>query len=451
MPEVLQVKPEQIDTVEKRCAYTVSVVGCGQAGLIYGATFAEAGFKVLCTDADQSLVKRLARGRIGFSDREIESKLKTLVRTGSLTATSDLKSAVSQSDIIILAIAAKIDEKKNSDYSEVENSTKQVGSAMKRGALVIYGVVAGFGFMENVVKEALENASGLKVGEDFGLAYSPAQTSDEHSTLEMFSNRELKVAANDKTSLDAASGILGTITKKSVRQALDFKTAELATLFSAARRDANVALTNELAVLCENAGTDYFETLKLLDSELPLTNLAPTIAENRRNEACLLMETAENLNVKLKVTALARQINEDMVRHAVNLTQDALRSCGRTLRRARIAILGATGPGTSGETFVKMLEAKGAKTSLYDPLLSKNENLNRVEAPKRNLNEALEGSDCLALLSELEQLKRVNFRNLQAVMRSPAAIVDLTGTLEPQKAEKEGFIYRGLGRGTGKK
>ena len=451
MPEVLHVKTEQIDTIEKRRAYTVSVIGCGQEGLIYGVAFAEAGFKVLCTDADQSLVKHLARGRTGFSDREIESKLKTLVRTGSLIATSDLKNAVLQSDIIILTIAAKIDDKKNSDYSEVENSTKQVGSAMKRGALAIYGVVAGFGFMENVVKEALENASGLKVGEDFGLAYSPLQASAEQLTFKSLGNRELKVAANDKTSLAAASTILATITKTGLRQAADFKTAELAALFSAVRRDMGVALANELAVLCENADIDYFEALKLLDSELPLTRLVPTIAENRKIEAYLLMETAENLNARLRMTALARQVNEDMVRHAVNLTQDALRSCGRTLRRARIAVLGATGQGTTGETFVKMLVAKGAKTSLYDPLLPKNENIDRTETPRRNLNEALEGADCLVLLSELEHVKRVNFKNLQAIMRSPAAIVDLTGTIEPQKAEKEGFIYRGLGRVTGKK
>jgi UDPglucose 6-dehydrogenase len=70
---------------------------------------------------------------------------------------------------------------------------------------------------------------------------------------------------------------------------------------------------------------------------------------------------------------------------------------------------------------------------------------------KRSLNEAIEGADCIIILTEQDQLKRLNLKNLRALMRTPAAIVDLVGMLEPQKVEKEGFIYRGLGRGIEKK
>jgi UDP-N-acetyl-D-mannosaminuronate dehydrogenase len=97
------------------------------------------------------------------------------------------------------------------------------------------------------------------------------------------------------------------------------------------------------------------------------------------------------------------------------------------------------------------LEAKGAKINLYDPLFSKNEAADLPRVPKRNVNEAAEGSDCIVLLTGHDQFKRLNLKNLRAMMRTPAAIVDLAGILEPQKVEKEGFIYRGLGRGTEKK
>jgi nucleotide sugar dehydrogenase len=445
MPEVLHLKPEEIDTVDKRAKYTVSVVGCGQSGVLYGALFAEAGFKVICTDADQSLVKRLARGKTEFPEREITCKIRSLTKTGAFTATSDLKGAVKQSDVIILAIEAKIDAK-TSDFSEVENNCKQVGAALKRGSLVIYGAVAGFGFMETVVKENLENSSGLKIGEDFGLAYSPIRVFDEYPSTYIVS----VVAADDDASLTSASAFLAAVCKKDIHRVTQFKKAELAVLFEAARRDTNIALNNELAILCENAGTDYFEVMKLLDKDALFSDSAPTTAGGRRSESYFLMEMAENLNAKLKLTALSRQTNEDIVRHAVNLTQDALRSCGRTFRRAKIVVLGATGPGTSGETFARMLGAKGAKTSVYDPQGSKSESANSKDLPKRSLNDVVEGSDCIVQLSGRE-LKPLNIRNLRPVMRLPAAIVDLTGTLEPQEVETEGFIYRGLGRGTGKK
>src|SRR3989337_1534441 len=276
MPAVLRLKPEEIDTIEKRGKYTVSVIGCGEKGVLYATAFAEAGFRVICTDADQSLVKRLAKGKTPFSEREMESKLKSFMRTGQLSATSELKSGVSQSDIIIMTLSTKIDDKKSPDYSEVESSCKQVGAALSRGALFIYGGIAGFGFTEGVIKETLENTSGLRAGEDFGLVYNPTQIS-EGQPVASIANQELKVAAIDSTSLDAASTVLGVITKKGVKQILDVKTAELAMLFTVAKRDANMALANELAIFCENAGTDYFETLKLLDMQE--TSFFPTIAE----------------------------------------------------------------------------------------------------------------------------------------------------------------------------
>ena len=451
MPTVMHLNPEEINTTEKRGKYTVSVVGCGEKSVLYAIAFAEAGFKVMCADADQSLIRRVAKGKTSFSEREIESKLKSFVRTGQLNTTSEVKSAVSQSDIIIITITAKIDDKKSLDYSEAKNICKQVGAALRRGALVIYGGIAGFGFTEGVVKETLENTSGLRVGDDFSLAYNPIQILNGQA-IESISNQELTVAANDKTSLNAASMVLGTITKKGVKQILDVKTAELAALFAVARRDANVALANELAILCENASMDYFEIFKLLVPDTREISFAPTIAEeDSRNEAYLLLESAENLNTKLRLTALARQINENMVRHAVNLTQNTLRSCGKTLRRARVAVLGTTGPRTTADTFVKMLETKGAKVSIYDPLFSKNEPSDMARVLKRSLNEAVEGTDCIVILTGHDQFKRLNLKKLRAVMKMPAAIVDLTGTIEPQKVEKEGFIYCGLGRGAEKK
>jgi len=450
MPTVLHLKTEEIDTNEKRGKYTVSVIGCGQKGVLYAMAFAEAGFRVICIDADQSLVKRLSKGKTFFFEREIESKLKSFMRRRQLSATSELKSAVSQSDIIIMTLTAKNDGKEHPDYSEIESSCKQVGVALRRGSLVIYGGIAGLGFTEGVIKETLENTSGYRAGEDFGLVYNPVQFFDPQP-LASITNQELKIAAIDRISLEAASKVLGVITRKGVKQILDVKTAEAALLFTIAKEDANVALANELAVFCESAGIDYFETLKLVD--MHGKSLVPTVAaeEGDRSETYLLLESAENLNAKLRLPALARKINEDMVRHAVNLTKDTLRSCGKTLRRARVAVVGTAKPKTATVIFVKMLEKKGAKASLYDPLLSKKEMVNMTRVLKRSLNEAVEGTDCLVILDEQSQFKRLNLKKLRAVMKMPAAIVDLTGIIDPHKVGKAGFIYRGLGRGEGKK
>jgi UDP-N-acetyl-D-mannosaminuronic acid dehydrogenase len=441
MPAVLNLKPEEVDSNEKRSKYTVSVIGCGQKGILYANGFAEAGYNVVCTDADPTVIKKVAKGKAPRSQSLVEAKLKSNLNSGKISVSDERKKAVSQSDIIIIAIGAKVDEQKKTDYSQVVSACKQVGSALQKGALVIYAGVAGIGFTEGTVKETLENTSGLKAGQDFGLAYNPiVKTEASIATL------ELQVAATDQRSLTAASTVLKTLTKK-VKEIDDVKLAETATLFSVAKQDANRALANELSVFCENANTDYFKVLKLLDINDP--SFWPTIVEEEHgNEAYLLLDNAENLNAKLRLPSLARQINEDMVKHAVNLTQDALRSGGKPLRRAKIAVLGNASPTTATGVFVKMIEQKGAKPSLYDPISKMGPQDWRVV--KTSLNEAVEGTDCIVILTGQEQFKNLNLKKLKALMKTPSVIVDLIGIFEPKKVEAEGFIYCGLGRGSDK-
>ena len=390
MPPVLNLKPEDIDTNEKRSKYTISIIGCGQNGILLATAFADAGFKVICTDANLSVIKKVTRGKTSFTGPEIEGKLKGLINSGQLNVTSELKKAVAQSDIIIITVAAKVDDKKKIDYSDAVASCKQVAAALHAGTLVIYCNIAAFGFNEGIMKETFENTSGLKVGQDFGLAYIPLQTSDAKYTSQL-SNLELKVAVTGKTSIDAVANILKKIAKN-VKEINDIKTAEIATLFAVARKDASTALANELAVFCENANIDYFEVSKLLDGNDP-SFWPTTVEEENKKEAYLLLESAENINAKLRLPLLSRQINEDMVKHAVNLTQDALRACNKTLRRARIAVLGTVNQPTG--IFVKMLELKGAKVSLYDPL-ARRESLDLGVVKSSSLNESVEGTDCIS-------------------------------------------------------
>ncbi len=446
MPNALHLKPEEIDTIEKRRKYNVCIIGCGQTGLKYAIMFLETGFKVTCVDADQSIVKNLLKGKTGLLERELETKLKIHINSGVLTVTSDLRNSVSQSNLLILSITMKVDEKKNFNSSEIENRLKQIGTIMNQGTLVLYVSVAELGFIEDVVKEKLESSSGFKMGENFGLAYIQELTNRNETTIETISE-EFMVAANDQISLNAAALILHAVTKK-VKLVSNLKIAELATLSTLVIKDATKALANELALICENAKVDYFEVLKLLSLELQEIDYVPGISgqENKLGTS-LMLEGTENFGIKLRLLELIRHVNDDMIKHIVSLTQNTLRICGKTLRRSRIAVLGSTETGTAGEMFTKILETKGARINLYDTHTRKGEKLNMTYTPKRTITEAIENSDCIVVLTREEPFKNLNLKNLRSVMRAPAAIVDVAGIFEPQKVETEGFIYRRLGRG----
>ena len=451
---ILRITPEEFDTVEKRGKYVISIIGCGRVGILHACLFAEAGFKVICTDTDQTVVNQMTRGRAPFSKPEIEAKLKNQVKATRISATTDTGTAVSQSDIIIITAPVKIDEKKKPTFSDVESTCKRVGSSLRRDSLVIVTNVAGLNIIEGTVKELLENTSGFKVGTDLGLAYSPIHfTSAQKLETAIIPQRML--AAADKNSLNAASTILETINRNGIKKTDSIKTAEIATLFEAVREDVNVALANEFALFCEKTGIDYLEARKLLESSNNPKIPTPTLTDgDTQTKAYIILDEAENLNAKLRITRIARDTNEEIVGHAVNLAKDALRNCGKTLRRARVSLLGISqtpnmkdSPKEAVKKLIEMLDVRGAKVSLYDPYFS-SEELTEVQGYfKKNLNEAIEKADCIMILTGHDQFKRLNLNRLKVMMKMPASIVDLEGIIEPDKFEKEGFIYRGLGRG----
>jgi nucleotide sugar dehydrogenase len=441
MPSVLNLSPDEMETYEKRSKYTVSVVGCGQNGILYANGFAGAGFRVICTDADQSLTKRLARGKAPFVVPEVEIELKSLIKKGKIFVSLEPEKTIAQSDIVVLSVGSRIDDKKKIDYSSVVNACKQVGSALHSGVFVIYGGIAGLGSIEGIIKEILENTSGLKVGKDIGLAYVPIYSSN-YEPIKSINDLELQVAATEKISLKSAVVVLQSIAK-SIKQVTDIRTAEIAILFRIAKQDTDMAFANELAVFCENSKTDYCEVSKIVGFKD--SSFYPAILEDiNKNQAYLLLEGVENLNSKLRLSLLARQINEEFVKHAVNLTQDALRGCGKTLRRSRIAVLGTSCSRTVTDAFISLIETKGAKTSIFDP--SSKMVLAELQIVKGSLNEAIEGTDCIVVLTCQEQFKRLNFKKLKNIMKSPAIIIDLVGMFEAKKIETEGFIYRGIGK-----
>ena len=444
MPAALNLKPEQIDSAENRSQFCVAVLGCGQKGVFFAVNFATAGFAVTCLDADASLIKKVAKGKIKFSDQETQSQLKRLITSGQLIVSSELKKTLLKSDIIIITVPAKVDEKKKTDYSETLNAFKLVGSALHSGSLVIIGEIVGLGFIEGAAKETLENTSGLKAGKDFGLVYMQLFRSSSKN-LNPNANFELIIASVGKTGLDAATNIAKILTSD-IKLASEVKTAELATLFRIGKQDANTALANELSVFCEVTNSDYFEVLKILD--LNDKEFFPTAVEQENmDNTYFLLENADNINAKLRLLALSRQINEDMVKHAVNLTQEALRGCGKTLRRARVAVLGNINPENYTSVYVKLLTSKGAKISLYDPA-SKGEAL-ELNIVKSNLNESVEGADCIVILTREQPFSSLNLKKIKPLAKAPSILVDLAGAYEPEKVKAEGFIYRGIGRGTG--
>jgi UDP-N-acetyl-D-mannosaminuronic acid dehydrogenase len=450
-------KPTETNTSEEKGEHVISIVECGRLGLLHACLLANAGFRVICVDSDQALIDRIVKGKIPFLKHELEPVLKKNLADGRLKVTSDLKIAIAQSSTVLVTTSVSVNDKGKVDYSPLEKTLKSIGSVIHKGTLIIITSVVGIGTTEGLIKDVLESSSGCKIGSDFYLAYSPVLFPEKQTIKGLSSCRRI-VAALDKASLETALKIIGAITNADIIKTQNVRAAEAAVLFMAAFKNVNSKMTVEFAIFCERLGLDYLTVCNLLDSVVGMS-LQPTLADKDSYEALMMLEEAENFNVKLCILEIAMKLEEEVLRHGFKLIREALKSCGKPLRRAKIAMLGLSQtPNTADvpRVYVKrlggMLAGKGAKLTAYDPYLSDKTSTDFEQIPvKKSLSEAVEGADCIAILTGHEQFKRLNLKKLKLLVKMPAAIVDLEGVLEPAKVEAEGFIYRGFGRGVWKK
>ena len=454
MPNIMNLKREDIDTPEKRANYTVAVVGCGRMGLPHAALFAETGFKVVGVDSNPQVFASLKRGKASFFEPGLDPIIRKHVKEKRLTPSNETRSAAASSDIIMPVVQTPLDEKKRPDYSPLEKACKDIGMGMHASSLFVLASTVGPGITETLVKETLENASGLKAGKDFALAYSPIRATSGR-VLRDIQNYTKVVGAVDKSSLNVASLVLSTIVKADMIEVSSIKVAETVKLFQNVYRDANLALTNEFACFCEKIGVDYLEVQKAVNTDPYCHVLTPGIVSGHiPKDPYLLIEEAENADVKLRMTQLAREVNDDMVDHAIHLARDAMQACGKPLARTKISVLGVSyrpnikePRGSLTINLVKKLKKKNVYVHVFDPYFTFEELEELGYPPVRTLIKAMENVDCLLIMVGHDMFKHINLGKFKFLARKPAAIVDMGHVINPAKTEKEGIIYRGFGRG----
>jgi len=433
---IMEIDEKTLESLEERGKYTLCIIGCGRMGLPTACLFAEAGFKVIGVDKNRKIIQAINKEKSPFPEPGLEELISKNVKNKRLIATADTGWAVSQSDIIIIVVDTPIDEKMKPDYSRLEAACKEVGKKLEKGSLIIIASTVGPGVTESLVKNWLENSSGLKVGTDFGLAYSPTRATAGR-TLYDISHYARLIAGIDEKSLKVASLVFKTIVASGVVPLSSIKAAETVKLFQNVYRDVNLALTNEFALFCEKAGIDYMEVWEAANTDPYCHFLVPGIVSGHiPKDPYLLLKEAEDLGVRLRIAKLARTVNESMVNHAVKLTREALKQAGKPLRGARIAILGVSykanvkePKGSRAIKLVKIFRAKGAKVKVYDPHFSKKE-LQELGYPAENtIEKAVKGADCILITVAHDQFKKLNFKKLRNIAKSPLAIVDMANVV----------------------
>ena len=233
----------------------ISIIGLGYVGLPLAVEFGKK-YDVLGFDINKERIAELENGY----DRTLEvdeQNLKSSARLKFSSNKEDLKSC----DIFIVTVPTPVDEHKRPDLTPLIKASETVGSALKKGDIVIYESTVYPGCTEEDCVPVLERVSGLKFNEDFFCGYSPERINPgdkEHTVTKI-----LKVTSGSTPEIaDKVDALYGSIITAGTHKASSIKVAEAAKVIENSQRDINIAFVNELAILFAKMGIDTLEVLK---------------------------------------------------------------------------------------------------------------------------------------------------------------------------------------------
>lgn len=368
------VKKELLRKIEQKEA-RVGIIGIGYIGLPLLNLFVENGFHAIGVDLDAQRVDALLAGHSYIRHIPDERITKSLA-TGRLQATSDF-AQVAECDVIILTVPTPLNKNKEPDMSYIVSSSRAVAAQLRKGQVVILESTTYPGTTVEVVVPILEEA-GLRVDQDIYVGYSP-EREDPNNPKFHTANIPKVVSATSPEGLEVVDLLYRQVVEVTVPVSSP-QVAEASKLLENIFRSVNIALVNELKTAFHKMGINVWETIEAASSK-PF-GFMPFYPGPGIGGHCIpadpfyLSWKAKEYNVYTRFIELAGEINTSMPEFVVNRVIDALNDVGKSLKGARILVLGvAYKPNVDDDRdspsypIMLLLEEKGGLVSYNDPYI----------------------------------------------------------------------------------
>ncbi|MDG6258124.1 MAG: nucleotide sugar dehydrogenase [Methanomicrobiaceae archaeon] len=466
------------DTLRKRIAQrgpikTIGVIGMGYVGIPSAVLFADApcfdfvwGFQRASPTSGYK-IDMLNRGESPLKGEEpdLEPLLATVVDAGKFRVTPDF-SKIADVDAITLAIQTPFKNPADlePDFTALAEGLRHVGANMAEGTLVVLESTITPHTTTGMARAILEEESGLVAGEDFALAHAPERVMVGR-LLQNIREHDRIVGGIDEASTKRAIELYEPVLTKGRIIPMSATAAEVTKTAENTFRDLQIAAVNQLALYCEALGINVYDVRAGIDSlkgdGITRAILWPGAGVGGH---CLTKDTYHlERGVKLSgdpldfpagkesLYVLARHVNDFMPRHMFNLTNAALARTGREMAGAKVAVLGWAflansddARNTPSEIYRTLCMAAGAEVAVHDPFVREYPGVPIED----DLGAVLAGSDVIAILTghgAYRSLDAAQVKN-QCTYGMPV-IVDGRNIIDPDAFIKDGFIYKGIGRG----
>lgn len=452
----------------------IGVVGMGYVGIPAAAIFAASpafesvyGFQ-RDTPTSGYKIAMLNRGESPLKGDEpgLDEILKEVVAAKKFSCTPDF-SVIRTLDAVTLSIQTPFLNKEDllPDFSALMEGLREVGRNLSAGTLVVLESTITPGSTEGFAREILERESGLAAGVDFGLAHAPERVMVGR-LIRNIREHDRIVGGIDPTSTERATDLYKPVLTKGRVIPMTARAAEVTKTAENTFRDLQIAAVNELALYCEAMGINVYDVRAGIDSlkgeGITRALLWPGAGVGGH---CLTKDTyhfERGVQVlgegKLDYPAgerslfvLARTINDFMPAHMFRLTVDALGRAGVPVKGAKVALLGWAflahsddTRNTPSEPYRDMLIREGAIVKVHDPYVAEYPEVPIVPF----VEEAIEGADAIAIFTGHHQYRTLRAPVLKQLSgKMHPAIIDGRNIVDPDAFIREGFVYKGIGRG----
>ncbi|MDJ0722106.1 MAG: nucleotide sugar dehydrogenase [Desulfobacterales bacterium] len=356
---------ESLDTRQDR----IAVVGLGYVGLPLAVHLAR-HFDVVGFDLDADRVAELADGR----DRTLEVTSEDL-RAVDIRFSADA-GALEECRLIIVAVPTPIDDSRIPDLGPLKGASGTVGDHIAAGSCVVFESTVYPGATEEVCVPIIEARSGLSLGSDFTVGYSPERINpgDKVHTLD----RIVKVVSgSDPATTRLLADVYGRVVAAGIHEAPSIRVAEAAKVIENTQRDLNIALMNELAMIFDRMGIDTRDVLAAAGTKWNFLNFHPGLVGGHciGVDPYYLTYKAESIGYHPDMIVAGRRINDGMGKYVAEKTVKLLIRGQRQVRGATVAVLGLTFKenvpdlrNTRVVDIVHELQDYGMNVLVHDPL-----------------------------------------------------------------------------------
>jgi UDP-N-acetyl-D-glucosamine dehydrogenase len=379
---------------------SIGIIGLGYVGLPLAVAFAEAGEEVIAVDVDPRKIASLAAGRSYVEDIPSD-RLQAVL--GSIEATSHF-AALARTEAILICVPTPLTPNREPDLTALTAAGRGIAEVLQRGQMVILESTTYPGTTRDRLVPTLEE-SGLKVGTDFNVAFSPERV-DPGRTDYTLRNTPKVVGGMTSECTERAAELYSRVCDEIVRVSTP-EAAEMTKLLENIFRSVNIALVNELAILCERMGIEMWEVVDAASTKpYGFMRFEPGPGMGGH---CLPVDPfyltwrAREFHMATEFIELAGKINQQMPEHCVARVERALNDARKPVRGSKVALLGVSyksGVGDIRESpalrIMQVLAQHGAVLEYHDAFVP---SLPDLGLRSVELERALDGADAVVLVT----------------------------------------------------